>query len=109
MPGPHRKEESEKDKTVNAEQSSWTGMGQRLSAEERAKREWLAADMVRFCGDLHSLGFYRKVARRVPEQRIFEVLSEVRTAVREGRVKKSPGALFVSIIQEGSERIGGLS
>jgi hypothetical protein len=97
---PNKKDESEKDKTVNGEQSSWKGRRQRLSADELAKREWMAKEMVRVCGDPHSLGFYRKVAQFVPEMRIFETLSKVRLSAREGRVRVSRGALFTSTLGE---------
>ncbi len=70
-----------------------------LSAEERAKSEWLANEMVRVCGDPHSLGFYRRIAQSVPEHRVFEALSEVRLADSEGRVRTSKGALFVDLIR----------
>lgn len=96
---PYKKEESETDKTVNAEQSSWKGRGQRISADELAKREWLANEMVRVCGDPRSLPFYRKVAATVPEPRVFEALSEVRSAEREHRVRTTPGALFSAILR----------
>ncbi len=99
---PYKKEEPEKDKTVNAEQSSRRGKGERrksLSAEERAKREWLAQEILKVCGDKHSLGFYRGIAQRVPEHRVFKALSEVRLAARENRIRISRGALFASLIR----------
>jgi hypothetical protein len=94
---PNKKEESEKDKTVNAEQSSWKGRGRRLSAEARAKRDYIAGEILKVCGDEHSLGFYRKVATISPPQKIFEHLSEIRTAKRERRIGQSAGALFVAL------------
>ncbi len=99
---PYKKEESETDKTVNAERKSWKGRG-RLSAEQRAKREWLAGEMLGVLHDAHSLGFYRKVAATKPEQRVFEALSEVKLASREGRVRTSKGALFTALIQHRKE------
>lgn len=94
---PNKKEESEKDKTVNAEQSSWKGRGQRLSAEERAKRDYIAGEILKVCGDPHSLGFYRKIATRVTDHRIFQALSQTRQATSGVRVR-SKGALFTSIV-----------
>lgn len=70
-----------------------------LSAEERAKREWLANHMAEQLGDPHSLGFYRKVASTVPQQRLFEALSVVRTCAREKRIRMTRGALFVQVIK----------
>jgi hypothetical protein len=96
---PNKKEESEKDKTVNGEQSSWKGRGQRLSADEFAKRGWLTGEILNTCRDRASLAFYRKIAATVPEQRIFEALSVVRAAAREGTIRTTRGALFTSVIQ----------
>lgn len=76
----------------------------RLSKEQLAKRDWLAGEMLQVLGDEHSLGFYRKVAQGVPEYRIFENLSEVKLAAREGRVRKSKGALFTSLIIDSHDR-----
>lgn len=94
----YKKEEREENKTVNGEQSSWKART-RLSAEARAKREWLAGEMLRVLKDEHSLGFYRKVAETVPEHRIFEALSLVRQTLRQERLKNSKGALFTYLLQ----------
>lgn len=69
------------------------------SADARKRREWLAREILAVLHDEHSLGFYRKVARAVPEHRVFEALSEVRLAGHEGRIRTSKGALFVSLIK----------
>lgn len=58
--------------------------------------------MVRVCGDPHSLGFYRRIALSVPEHRIFEALSQVRTASLERRIAASKAALFTSLIMSES-------
>jgi len=94
---PYKKEEREKDKTVNAEQSSWKGRT-RLSADQLAKREWLAGEMLNVLKDEHSLGFYRKVAQTVPQHRVFEALSEIRLATREGTLENPP-ALFATLVR----------
>ena len=49
--------------------------------------------------DDHSLGFYRKIADLVPENLIYQALSEVKDAFLTGRVKKSKAALFTSVIK----------
>jgi len=95
---PYKKEEREENKTVNGEQSSWRRR-QRLSADQLAKREWLAGEILKVCKDEHSLGFYRKVAETVPEHRVFEALSVVRTATRERRIWSTRAALFTAIIR----------
>lgn len=89
---PNKKDEGEKRQNpVNGVKSG--------DAEARARREWLAHEMVDVLHDEHSLGFYRKVAQTVPEHRVFEALSEVRLAAREGRVRTSKGALFVGLMK----------
>lgn len=87
---PYKKENSEEDKTVNAEQSS-SKRRQPLSAEQLAKREWLAGEMLKVLKDKHSLGFYRKVAATMPEHRVLEALSEIILVSREGRLRQSKG------------------
>ena len=93
----YKKEEQETDKTVNDEQSS-SRRRQRLSAEQLAKREWLAGEMVKVLKDDHSFGFYRKVATSVPEHKVFKALSEVKLANREGRIRNNSGAMFASLV-----------
>lgn len=98
---PYKKEESETDKTVNAA-DAFEGRGGKtpgLSAAQRAKRDYLAEEILKVTNDPHSLGFYRRVAAEVPEQQLFETLSELRQAKREGRVRQSAGALFVAAIK----------
>jgi DNA-binding transcriptional ArsR family regulator len=86
-------EEEERQNHVNAAKP-------KMDADARARRDWLAQEMLEVLHDEHSLGFYRKVAQTVPEQRVFEALSEVRLADREGRVRTSKGALFVALIRK---------
>jgi len=63
------------------------------------KKEYLAQEMAEQLGDDHSLGFYRKIADMVPENLIFQALSEVKDAFLTNRVKKSKAALFTTVIQ----------
>jgi hypothetical protein len=71
----------------------------RSQSPDRARREYLAQQMLRVLKDDHSLGFYRKVALIAPEHRVFEALREVKLAVREGRVRATPGAMFTALIR----------
>jgi len=64
------------------------------------QKELLSQDIANRLADDHSLGFYRKVVDRVPENLIYQALSEVKDTYLMGRVKKSRGALFNKIIQE---------
>lgn len=74
--------------------------GRRAAPPDKAKREYLASEMLAVLKDGHSLGFYRKVAARCPPQIIFEALSVVKQAAREGAIRKTRGALFATLIME---------
>ena len=50
--------------------------------------------------DDHSLGFYRNVVDKIPENIIWQALSEVKDTHLTGKIKKSKGALFTKIIKE---------
>jgi DNA-binding transcriptional ArsR family regulator len=63
--------------------------------EARAKREYLAAEMVRVLGDPQSLGCYRRIAETSSPSRIREMLGAVVELSHTGRVRRSKGALFV--------------
>ena len=63
------------------------------------EKEYLAQEMAEQLEDDHSLGFYRKVADLVPENLIYQALSEVKDAYLTGRIKKSKAALFTSVIK----------
>jgi hypothetical protein len=63
------------------------------------EKEYLAKEMAEQLEDDHSLGFYRKVADLVPENLIWQALSEVKDAFLSGRVKKSKAALFTTVIK----------
>jgi hypothetical protein len=43
--------------------------------------------------------YYRRLAATVPKETIFEALSLAKRAVREGKVRKTRGALFVAIVK----------
>ena len=50
--------------------------------------------------------FYRKVVRKCPDAMIYRALSEVKDTDRMGKIKKSKGAYFTSLIQKYSEEQG---
>lgn len=72
-----------------------------LSAEQRAKRDWLAEEILNVTKDPHSLGFYRSVAASVPEHRVFQRLSELRDVIRRGDLKATRGAFFTATMKGG--------
>jgi Helix-turn-helix domain len=59
----------------------------------------LAEQMLEQLGDRHSMGFYRKVAQRLPDQLVYRALSETKEARHEGHVS-NPGAYFTSRIKQ---------
>ncbi len=61
--------------------------------------EAFAQDIAKKLEDDHSLGFYRKVVGIIPENLIWQALSEVKDAYLTGRVKKSKAALFTTVIK----------
>jgi len=72
--------------------------------EKRSQeKEYLAKDLSDKLEDDHSLGFYRKIVDTMPENMIFQALSEVKDAFLTGRVKKSKAALFNTVIQDKAE------
>lgn len=105
---PYKKDEEpeERQNLVNGEQAlSGIAESSRRPTKEhagtvpRAKREYLAKEILAVLKDEHSLGYYRQVAETVEPQRIFEALSTIKQAAREGRIQRSPGAAFVSLIK----------
>jgi hypothetical protein len=72
-------------------------------SNKRKKRtpemEVFAQEIAEKLEDDHSLGFYRKVVDIIPENLIWQALSEVKDAYLSGRVKKSKAALFTTVIK----------
>jgi hypothetical protein len=72
-------------------------------SNKRKKRtpemEDFAQEIAERLEDDHSLGFYRKVVDIIPENLIWQALSEVKDAFLSGRVKKSKAALFTTVIK----------
>ena len=70
-----------------------------LPAAEEIRVGSLVLEMLDVCRDKHSLGFYRLVARKVPEELIRAALSETKYQDRMGRITKSRGAFFTDQLQ----------
>ena len=62
-------------------------------------KEYLAQEISNQLSDDHSLEFYKKIVDLVPENLIYQTLSEVKDTYLMGKVKKSRAALFNSVIQ----------
>jgi len=63
------------------------------------EKELLAKEISEQLEDGHSLGFYRKIVDLIPENLIYQALSEVKDTYLMGKVKKNRAALFNSVIQ----------
>gem|GEM_PF-2776029 len=72
----------------------------KLTKEEKSKRDYFAKEIAMQLNDQKSLGCYRVIAEKVPEYIIFESLGSVKESWKEGKIKKSRGALFVNLIKE---------
>jgi hypothetical protein len=66
---------------------------------DKDKRDYLASEIAEKLNDQKSLGAFRTIAEKVPEQVIFEVLSSIKETAREGKIRVSRGALFMDIIK----------
>jgi DNA-binding transcriptional regulator YhcF (GntR family) len=72
--------------------------GERQPPTPKAKRDYLAQQMLSVLGDEQSLGYYRRVASALHEHVIFDALGQVAEAVRGGSTVRNRGALFVSLL-----------
>ena len=63
------------------------------------EKEYLAKEIAEQLGDDHSLGFFRKVVDLMPENLIWQALSEVKDTHLTGKIKKSKAALFTTVIK----------
>jgi DNA-binding MarR family transcriptional regulator len=61
--------------------------------------EAMAQYILEQLGDRKSLGFYRKVARLMPEGVIYRALSETKDADLTGRIRRSRGACFTDLVK----------
>jgi DNA-binding transcriptional ArsR family regulator len=69
------------------------------ASEAKAKREYLAREMLAILKDEHSLGYYRRLADDIEAARIFEALAQVKEQSRAGRVMNR-GALFTYLVRK---------
>jgi len=61
------------------------------------KKEELAREIAEELDDNHSLGAFRTIVDKVPEQRIRIFLSVIKDTYLSGRIRKNRGAMFVSL------------
>lgn len=84
--------------------SGWTPIRALLPSKPSVQRvlkrdQWLANEIVVLTGDSHSLGCYRAIASRCPQELVFEAMSLLKEARRDGSINRSRGALFVGIVR----------
>jgi len=66
--------------------------------EAATRTEGLVLEMVDTLKDPHSAGFYRLVARTLPHQVVFRLLSETRDVSARGAIRRSRGAHFTDAV-----------
>jgi hypothetical protein len=82
----------------------WSTIGEVLKRRKASpvpqvsRVDWLAKQMANQTGDQEGIGCYRVIAVQAQESVIFEALSLLKEARRDGGVRK-PGALFVSTVR----------
>ena len=72
--------------------------------EEKVKRDYFANEIATELNDEKSLGCYRVIAEKVPQTVIFEKMASVKELWKDGKIKKSRGALFVDLIKTYCEK-----
>jgi hypothetical protein len=77
-----------------------------LSEEEKGRGEYIAGELARQLDDEKNLAYYRSIASKYPEAVLFETLSIVKDVGRQGKIKKSRGALFVDLIKRKAREKG---
>lgn len=69
-------------------------------------QDCLTQDILVACGDEKSRNFYRKVARRIPKELVYQAIAEVKEVRNLGAIKKSRGALFTKLIKDKARNFG---
>ena len=74
--------------------------------KEQFRIDCLTEDILDICQDHKSKNFYQKVADLMPDEDIYQAISEVKEIRDSGHVKKSLGAVFTSRILKFAEQRG---
>ncbi len=72
----------------------------------KARQDYLVSEILAVCKDSHSTGFYRRIAKIVPADLIFEAIAETNACGFKGQLKKTHGALFTSLVKQKALRAG---
>ena len=68
-----------------------------LKRYRSSEKELLAKEIAEELGDNHSLGAFRTIADKIPEQQIRIFFSIIKDTRLTGKIKKSRGAMFISL------------
>ena len=111
----YKEEKEEKKKNVNAEKSERRGLqsmqaliqrhtinaptkrqSRGVRSERKERRDYLAQTLADTFHDADGLGCYRRIADKLPETIVYQLMAEVKESVQLGRVHTSSAALFVA-------------
>lgn len=90
-------EQSDKQETVR--QETYDTFRKPVENSDKLKEKELLGEILLTCRDLDSLPYYKQVVQTVPRETIFSALSQVKEAKALGRIRKSPGAMFVDLLR----------
>jgi hypothetical protein len=96
--------DSGNDKSIDEEGKYSNSTAERKSHKSDMHRsrekELLAREIAEELNDDHSLGAFRAIADKIPEQKIRILLSIIKDTYLTGKIKKSRGAMFISLAKE---------
>ncbi|MHB1347715.1 MAG: replication initiator protein A [Candidatus Humimicrobiaceae bacterium] len=93
-------------KGKNNYQKDWNLKDNKKGKNTKSKRYWLAEneafvqEIAEALRDDHSLGAFRVIVDKIPKQQIRIFLSIIKDTYLTGRIKKSRGAMFISLAKE---------
>jgi hypothetical protein len=89
------------DKSIDEEgkysNSSTEGKSHKPDMHRSREKEMLAKEIAEELNDNHSLGAFRIIAYKIPEQQIRIFLSIIKDTYLTGKIKRSRGAMFISL------------
>jgi len=89
--------ESHAYKEVRYSENSEEGNNPRLKIYRSREKEELAREIAEDLNDSHSLGAFRTIAYKIPEQKIRIFLSIIKDTYLTGKIRNSKGAMFISL------------
>jgi len=98
-PSPKRLKTKVANRDVRIPGQGEKGIRSPATPEEKAQRDYFATHIATELQDEESLGCYRVIAEKVPQPIIFEKIAAVKETWKQGKIKKSRGALFVDLIK----------